>query len=90
MFEGKTIAVVVPAYNEELLIAKVVDSMPDFVDHIVVVDDCSSDRTPDVVEKLISVVPRLVLLRHEENRGVGAAIATDIYGLGTIRWLLLR
>ena len=35
MFADKTIAVVVQAYNEELLIAKVVDSMPDFVDHIV-------------------------------------------------------
>lgn len=76
MFEDKTVAVVVPAYNEELLIVKVIDSMPDFVDHIVVVDDCSSDRTVAEVEGLIESVPRLVLLRHEENCGVGAAIAT--------------
>ena len=76
MFEDKTIAVVVPAYNEDLLIAKVIDSMPDFVDHIVVVDDCSTDRTAVEVEGLIASVPRLVLLRHEENYGVGAAIAT--------------
>ena len=76
MFEDKTIAVVVPAYNEELLIAKVIDSMPGFVDHIVVVDDCSSDLTVAKVEDLLATVPRLVLLQHEENRGVGAAIAT--------------
>ncbi|HDS15885.1 MAG TPA: glycosyltransferase family 2 protein [Proteobacteria bacterium] len=76
MFADKTIAVVVPAYNEELLIAKVINSMPDFVDHIVVVDDCSFDRTVDVVKKLAQNLPSLVLLCHESNRGVGAAIAT--------------
>ncbi len=76
MLEDKTISVVVPAYNEELLIAKVIDSMPDFVDHIVIVDDCSTDRTVAEVEGLIASVPRLVLLQHEENCGVGAAIAT--------------
>lgn len=76
MFEGKTISVVVPAYNEELLIAKVIGSIPDFVDHIVIVDDCSTDRTVVEVEGLTASVPRLVLLQHEENRGVGAAIAT--------------
>lgn len=76
MLEGKTIAVVVPAYNEELLIAKVIDSMPDFVDHVVVVDDCSIDRTVVEVERLLPDVPGLVLLHHEENCGVGTAIAT--------------
>ena len=76
MFEDKTIAVVVPAYNEEFLIAKVIDSIPDFVDHIVIVDDCSVDRTVAEVERLTASVPRLVLLQHQKNRGVGAAIAT--------------
>ena len=76
MFENKSIAVVIPAYNEVLLIAKVIHSMPDFVDHIVVVDDCSSDGTVAVVESLMKLEPRLILLQHETNQGVGAAIAT--------------
>ena len=56
MFLDKKIAVVIPAYNEELLIAKVIHSMPDFVDHIVVVDDCSTDDTASTVEKLMPVL----------------------------------
>ena len=51
MVEGKSIGVVVPAHNEELLIMKVIETMPDFVDRIIVVDDCSEDRTREIVEK---------------------------------------
>ncbi|HUS91538.1 MAG TPA: glycosyltransferase family 2 protein [Phycisphaerae bacterium] len=79
MFEGKTVAVVVPAYNEETQIAKVLDTMPDMVDCILVVDDQSRDRTPDVVREHIAAEgssPRTVLIRHERNAGVGAAIVT--------------
>ncbi len=43
MYRDHTIAVVVPAYNEVVLIACVIETMPDYVDHIVVVDDCSQD-----------------------------------------------
>jgi glycosyltransferase involved in cell wall biosynthesis len=50
--------------------------MPGYVDHIVVVDDSSVDGTAGIVENLCSRNTRLVLLRHEENQGVGAAIAT--------------
>jgi len=35
MYKGKQIAVVVPAYNEELLIGRTLDTMPDYVDKIV-------------------------------------------------------
>ena len=45
MLNNKTIAVVVPAYNEEMQILQVLESMPDFVDRIVVVNDCSKDNT---------------------------------------------
>jgi glycosyltransferase involved in cell wall biosynthesis len=76
MFENRTVAVVIPAYNEELLLSKVVATMPALVDHIVVVDDCSNDGTVAAVAVLQEDDPRLVLLQHSENRGVGAAIAT--------------
>lgn len=49
MLYGKTVAVVVPAYQEATQILKVLQALPDFVDKIVVVDDCSSDGTSDVV-----------------------------------------
>jgi len=49
MLENKTVAVVVPAYNEEKQIEKVLKTMPDFVDRIVVVNDHSTDKTEDVV-----------------------------------------
>lgn len=49
MFESKTIAVVVPAYNEENQIGMVIDYMPDFVDRIVIINDCSKDKTHEVV-----------------------------------------
>ena len=49
MLFNKTVAVVVPAYNEEKQIARVLATMPEFVDRIIVVNDCSSDNTADVV-----------------------------------------
>ena len=79
MFEGKSIAVVVPCYNEETQVGKVLETMPDFVDRIVVVDDCSKDRTSEVVEAQIASEgdsPRTCLIRKEVNAGVGAAIVS--------------
>ncbi|MET0594610.1 MAG: glycosyltransferase family 2 protein [Polyangiaceae bacterium] len=74
MLEGARLAVVVPAYNEERLLAKTLTTMPPFVDDVVVVDDASSDRTFDVASSFAS--PRVRAFRHEVNRGVGAAIVT--------------
>lgn len=74
MFEGKSIAVVVPAFKEEKHIAKVVMGIPDFVDHIVVVDDHSPDNTFKVASEVED--ERLVVIRHEVNQGVGGSIIT--------------
>lgn len=54
MLSNKTIAVVVPAYNEEKQISQVLATMPDFVDRIIVVNDCSTDRTAEMVLQHIS------------------------------------
>lgn len=74
MYNGATIAAVVPAYKEERMISTVINTMPDFVDHIVIVDDCSPDRTSEIV--LASTDERVTLVRHEVNQGVGGAIIT--------------
>lgn len=76
MYKEKTVAVVVPTYNEEKLVTRVLETIPDFVDTIVVVDDGSNDQTCAVVEECRTRLARHVeLLCSPENRGVGGAIA---------------
>jgi len=74
MLEGKRVAVVVPAFDEERLVGETIRGIPEFVDRILVVDDASRDGTIDAVEAVGD--PRVDVLRHEHNAGVGAAIAT--------------
>lgn len=74
MLEGKKIAVVVPAYNEEELILETLSSIPSFVDSIIVIDDSSLDTTVSKVEGFYDL--RITLVRHPINSGVGRAIAS--------------
>lgn len=53
MINDKTVAVIVPCFNEESQISQVIESMPDFVDRIIVIDDRSTDRTSEVVKEYI-------------------------------------
>jgi len=79
MLSQKKIAVVIPAFNEENLISKVITGIPGFVDKIVVVNDGSTDNT---VEKVVNLkkdqifANRLELIDLSKNQGVGGAIAT--------------
>lgn len=74
MFEGKRVAVVVPAYDEEHLVARTLGGIPELVDRVYVVDDASRDGTVAAAEGVAD--DRVVVLRHERNLGVGAAIVT--------------
>jgi len=76
MFLDKIIAVVIPAYNEEKLITKVIETIPDYVDHLIVVDDMSSDNTPTIIKNLAKINNKLICISHKQNQGVGSAIAT--------------
>jgi glycosyltransferase involved in cell wall biosynthesis len=76
MYRDKTIGVIVPAYNEEKLIGKVLETVPTFIDYVVVVDDASSDRTGEVVKARQQKDSRIIYLLHPQNEGVGGAIAT--------------
>lgn len=74
MYRDMRVAVVVPAHNEERLVATVVTTAPSLVDHIIVVDDASTDGTSDAARATGD--PRLEVHRLEENQGVGGAILT--------------
>lgn len=76
MYKGKTVCVTVPAYNEETQIGMVIETMPAYVDYIVIVDDCSQDRTAQVVMSYKRDNEKVILISHEQNQGVGGAIAT--------------
>lgn len=76
MYRDKRIGIVVPAHNEERQIERTCATMPDWVDHIIVIDDCSADRTAEIVRRIAEADPRVLLLRHKTNRGVGGAIST--------------
>jgi glycosyltransferase involved in cell wall biosynthesis len=72
VLEGKQVAVVVPARDEEGLLPKTLAGIPDFVDRVYVVDDGSKDGTAAAAEG----GSRVALIRHEQSGGVGAAIVT--------------
>jgi len=74
MYRGSSIAVVVPAYQEAERIERVLLAIPSYVDHVVVVDDGSTDATSSVARAVDD--PRVELHRHATNRGVGAALRT--------------
>jgi glycosyltransferase involved in cell wall biosynthesis len=74
VLDGKRVAVVVPAHNEEKLIAETIRGIPGFVDRVYVVDDLSTDGTVEAVRALAD--QRVEVMEHERNLGVGGAILT--------------
>lgn len=79
MYRALRIAVVIPAYNEARAIVEAVATVPDFVDHVLVIDDASHDDTREqaAIGAQRRSDPRGVeVIRHTTNRGVGGAIST--------------
>jgi glycosyltransferase involved in cell wall biosynthesis len=74
VLDGKSVAVVVPAYREAQLIGETLRGVPAFVDRVYVVDDASDDGTADAARALGDT--RVEVLRHGQNGGVGASIVT--------------
>jgi glycosyltransferase involved in cell wall biosynthesis len=77
MLEGKRVAVVVPAYDEEKLIGTTLSGIPEFVDRVFVIDDASRDGTAEQARSIDD--SRVEIVSHDRNQGVGAAILTG-YG----------
>ena len=76
MYREKKISLVIPAYNEEKLIKPTLENIPDIIDRVYVVDDCSPDNQNDVILKCAKIDSRIELLKHETNQGPGGAIIT--------------
>jgi len=76
MYKGKTIGVVIPAYNEETQIGNVLESMPDYIDQIIIVDDKSTDKTVEIINSYQTRFQNITLLEHKINKGAGGAMVT--------------
>ncbi len=82
------ISVVIPCYNEEKTIRAIVDTVlaqplwENFEPELIVVDDCSSDGTSKALDDIKKERPSIVTIRHDVNRGKGAALKTG-FGLVT-------
>ena len=76
MYKGKSVCVVIPSFNEETQIGNVIETMPAYVDKMVIIDDASRDNTSNIVRGYQKNSRRIELIVHETNQGVGAAIAS--------------
>ncbi len=76
MYKNQTVALVIPAYNEEKLIKPTVEHVSEAIDKIYVIDDASTDSMAEVVKKLMKKDKRITLIQHKTNKGVGQGIVT--------------
>jgi dolichol-phosphate mannosyltransferase len=74
MSKSTTLAVVIPCYRVAAHIAEVIAAMPPSVAHIIAVDDCCPENSGKIAEAVAD--PRLIVIRHTENQGVGGAMVT--------------
>jgi glycosyltransferase involved in cell wall biosynthesis len=75
-FQKHSIVAVIPCYRVEREIQSVLQEIPSYVKHIVVVDDASPDSTRDLVTASAKIDSRILLMRHPANLGVGGAMIT--------------
>ena len=74
MYKEQVITAVLPGYNVANQIGRVIKTIPEFVDHIIVVDDCSQDGTLAAATACDDL--RLIVLSTPYNQGVGGAMVT--------------
>lgn len=78
-FAKFNITVVVPAYRTEQDIEAVIKGIPDYVKHIIVVEDASPDATAELVSAFSKRDTRVNLIRHSKNQGVGGAMISGFH-----------
>ena len=82
----KTLSIIIPAYNEARTIHLILDRVfavtliRDIQKEVILVNDCSSDNTEEVLLKYMASNPGMNMqyYKHEKNQGKGAAIQTGI------------
>src|SRR6185369_5116985 len=78
------LSILIPVYNERTVVERSLSQvltapLPENMDReLVIVDDCSTDGTSDILERLAAGFPQIRLFRHERNSGKGAAVRTAI------------
>lgn len=75
------VSVIMPLYNDEIYLERTLESVVSQTlkeIEIIIVDDCSTDGSVDIVRKFMKKDPRIRLLQHESNRGGGAARNTGM------------
>src|SRR3982751_3204988 len=72
------LSVVIPAFNEEATLVAVTQKIlaVPHLDEVVIVDDCSSDRTGDIADELARLYPQVKVFHHQTNRGKTEALKT--------------
>jgi dolichol-phosphate mannosyltransferase len=78
-----TLSLVVPCYNEERTLRACIDKVLEIKDEqlrleLIIVNDCSADRSREVAEQIAREIAEVVVLHHEKNQGKGAALRTGI------------
>lgn len=71
-----TVAIVIPCYKVEKEIDGVLTSLPPFIDYIITVDDCSPDKTGQLLDKAALSDSRIQVIHHRKNQGVGGAVCS--------------
>ena len=74
MYRKLETAVVIPCYNEEKMITQTLKKIPEYIDHIIAVNDASTDNTIGVLNKLKKQYSKLIVVDNKVNQGVGGAL----------------
>lgn len=76
MWNDAKITVVIPCYKVEALIESTLASLPTWIDYLVLVNDCSPDKSLKILERLALNDRRITVLSNAVNKGVGGAMKT--------------
>ena len=74
MYRKLETAVVIPCYNEEKMITQTIKKIPEYIDHIIAVNDASTDNTIGVLKKLKKQYSKLIIVDNKVNQGVGGTL----------------
>jgi glycosyltransferase involved in cell wall biosynthesis len=89
-----TLSIVIPAYNESKTIEKIVETvravpLGEIGKEIIIVDDCSSDGTREIIDRLAADLPDVRAVHHAVNQGKGAALRTG-FREATGDWVIIQ